>query len=247
MNNLDEIKYKFDQIAFSYEDEYKQNSIFGYEKVRRIELVKDFIQSHNPENILDAGCGPGTSIPYLREQLNGVKIFGIDISIQMLINARLNNPESILFIQSNVEDIPFKEGIFDLVFSLGVTDYVIHLEDMFYSIYRVLSPGGYFIFSYPNGNSVFRSFREAILSSHPKKRNSGFSRAVKMREINILSADLKLDVLHQEFITYGLGLISSPWSVNLSKLLEKNIKNKTIKKFMAWTVFCIVQKPNHIV
>lgn len=243
MNNLEEIRNKFDKIALAYKNEYHRNSIFGHEKVRRLELVKDFIQSHNPAVVLDAGCGPGVSIPYLREQFKGAKVFGIDISRQMLINARIDNPEPIVYIQSNVEDIPFKEGVFDLVFSLGVTDYVLHPENMFQSIYRILSPGGYFIFSYPNGNSVSRLFRETILSAHPQKRNSGFSKSVKRREISTWLEDLKFDLLHQEYITYGLGLISSRWSVNLSKLCEKKIKTKTIKQFIAWTVVCIVQKP----
>lgn len=113
---------------------------------------------------LDAGCGPGTMINLIiNNQHNYDKIVGIDFDGVMLDQAtqRLKN-NSKVFIQSSdlSKRLNFKDGEFDAILANLVLSYVIifdnrytgssALNEVLKEMYRLLSPGGLFVWTTPN-------------------------------------------------------------------------------------------------
>lgn len=109
--------------------------------------------------ILDLGCGTGILLEDL-DQLSA-KIFGIDISVDMLkqVDCKLRSSRQI-----SVADglsLPFHDGQFDAVFCRGALHHIPSLEGALKEIHRVLKSGGKIILSEPSNESpVIRFMRK---------------------------------------------------------------------------------------
>jgi len=95
--------------------------------------------------ILDAGCG--RSFPTLKKLAGVTKhLFGIDIcKFDCSAETHLLN-----LINANLTEMAFKSGTFDLVISRSVLEHIENPAKMCEEIYRVLKPGGQYIFLTPN-------------------------------------------------------------------------------------------------
>ncbi|MCF6407293.1 class I SAM-dependent methyltransferase [Chitinophaga filiformis] len=104
----------------------------------------------NCKKVLDAGCGGGRNLVYFLR--NGYEVYGIDpnpnaISAVKELSetlSRTNVKEN--FLISSAENLPFDDNYFDLVISSAVLHFAKspdHFDDMIYSMWRVLKPGGY--------------------------------------------------------------------------------------------------------
>lgn len=94
---------------------------------------------------LDLGCGRGGLVEQLERPLSHVA--GVDLDWQSLRQHRLKLPRAV----AASEYLPFAGGSFDVVFASWVLE---HLPDpllTFRDVYRVLRPGGSFVFITPNG------------------------------------------------------------------------------------------------
>lgn len=122
-----------------------ESSIQAGDKVTEGDQVYfDIFKEHNlnPGNILDVGCGWGRFFPFFAQQ--GVRVFGIDISISMV---QMFNGDEIIKEQfvppmvAEAEHLPFPNAYFDNVACLAVfdaTDQDISLTEFL----RVLKPNG---------------------------------------------------------------------------------------------------------
>ncbi len=107
---------------------------------------------HQGNWILDVGCGAGLDM-IVASRLTGSsgKVFGIDITREMVTRARENlikasaSNAEIKHIHS--EDLPFDDNIFDIVISNGVINLSPCKQTLFKEIYRILKPGGSFQFA----------------------------------------------------------------------------------------------------
>ncbi len=96
--------------------------------------------------ILDLGCGTGRLLNRLAAQFPDCQGIGIDLSREMIRQARLTNLHHprLIFIQGNATNLPCGRGQFDAVFN---TVSFLHYRDpqlVFGEIQRVLRPHGYF-------------------------------------------------------------------------------------------------------
>jgi SAM-dependent methyltransferase len=104
----------------------------------------------NPRSyVLDVGCGPTLDAKRLINK--NVYYVGIDFSKELLkIGKKKHNSPLINLILADVEKLPFKEEVFDMVFCFGVLH---HLPDYLHAcneIFRVLKRGGYFLSHEPS-------------------------------------------------------------------------------------------------
>jgi len=111
----------------------------------QLQLVGDVKGKH----ILEIGCGGGQcSIAFARR---GAIATGIDLSDAQLEHARqlaAKHNAKINFMQGNIEDLPgIQAKSWDVVFSAYALCYVENLPRCFDEVYRVLKPGGLFVFS----------------------------------------------------------------------------------------------------
>ena len=65
-------------------------------------------------NLLDIGCGSGIFSDYA--QFKGISVTGIDACENLIKHAKQRNPE-VHFLVGDMEELPFDNGIFDLIVS----------------------------------------------------------------------------------------------------------------------------------
>jgi len=102
---------------------------------------------------IDLGCGTG----FLCEFLPDKDIIGIDISKKMIQIYKEKNEKAIV---GDIENLPFKEGVFDFAlsnFSLHWTDF----RKSIFEVHRVLKKDGTFIFNIPAKGS-FKIVKEVL-------------------------------------------------------------------------------------
>lgn len=119
-----------------------------YDSMLRL-MVECRINIRN-KKIIDIGCGSGTWAKVLRNTFgDSFKAYGIDIS-------ELGNAGKYLrFRRANAEKIPYKSGIFDIVFISDVLEHVIEPKRVLKEAVRVLKKNGLLIIRTPNFLSPF--------------------------------------------------------------------------------------------
>ncbi|WP_422139137.1 malonyl-ACP O-methyltransferase BioC [Endozoicomonas sp. ALC020] len=98
-----------------------------------------------PEYVLDLGSGTGSQTGLLSGHFPDSHVTGLDLAMGMLKFARLQC-DSASWCSGDIESLPFKSESFDLVFSSLAIQWC-SFETVLKEIYRVLQPGGVFVFS----------------------------------------------------------------------------------------------------
>jgi ubiquinone/menaquinone biosynthesis C-methylase UbiE len=121
-----------------------------------IEMLGDIPPEHRG-SALDVGCGCGEYTSDLMEM--GFETYATDISQHMLdaCRERLKMSRGFFnrhFRRADIEALPFNDRSFDLVVSVGVLGYLLSDVKALSEVRRVLRPGGYFLVSVQNMNSL---------------------------------------------------------------------------------------------
>jgi SAM-dependent methyltransferase len=104
---------------------------------------------HDPQRLLDAGCGPGRNAHYLMRR--GVDVFGVDKDPAQI--ARIRDRASEIapslpgsnFRVAELDDLPFPDAHFGAVICSAVLHFSRnerHFETIVAELWRVLEPGG---------------------------------------------------------------------------------------------------------
>ena len=90
-------------------------------------------------HVLDVGAGAGAESPY---DLKGrvARLVGIDLDPRVGRNPLLDAG-----LPASVDQLPFRDGTFDLAFSIYVLEHIARPERLAAEIHRVLKPGGHFV------------------------------------------------------------------------------------------------------
>jgi len=93
-------------------------------------------------------CGQGEALKLLEDKIShGV---GVDVSESMLKEALINlTNEKFYFVQGDATILPFLPETFDTVVMLGGVHHIPDRAALFSEIYRILKPGGMFLFREP--------------------------------------------------------------------------------------------------
>ena len=116
---------------------------FSEYKISEISQYEDCTEGLN---ILDFGCGDGSSSVYLRKYFSESNIFVTDvskISVKIASNKQIYNAS---FISYDGSKLPFEDSKFDVVFTSMVFHHIQHKlhAGILSEIYRVLKKGGRF-------------------------------------------------------------------------------------------------------
>ena len=136
-----------------------------------------FIDFQPDWTILDVGCGGGKNIARMLKRCPEGKVYGIDYSEESVAMSRKKNGKllgSRCFIeQGNVMELPYEKEKFDLVTAFETVYFWPDLNKSFSEVYRVLKPGGMFMFSYALDTSkTMRYWAEQIdAMKNPAPRN----------------------------------------------------------------------------
>lgn len=131
----------FDRWALTYD--WLFPSVF-YQAVHQ--RLLDFVDLPEPANILDLGCGTGRLLNRLASQLQTLKGTGLDLSPQMIGQARRSNRHHprLIFLEGNAEALPFADEQFDAVFNSFSFLHYPNPERVLAEVGRVLRPSGRF-------------------------------------------------------------------------------------------------------
>jgi malonyl-CoA O-methyltransferase len=142
--NQQKVRRAFDRAA----DDYEQFAILQNEVCRRL-LEKLEIVKITPERILDAGAGTGLAIPPLFARYKKAQVVALDLSENMLKKSARHGGlfRTPHLVCADVEQLPFADNVFDLVFSSLSMQWCNDLNAAFLEARRVLKPGGLFVFS----------------------------------------------------------------------------------------------------
>jgi len=150
---LDEIERQYDGIAREYADAF----IGEHEKKPKDrEILSRFAEEiGNRGPVWDLGCGPGQTTKYLTDL--GIEISGMDLSAELLEQARAIHPE-IHFRKGNILELEFEN---DSIAGIVAFYVVLHftkeqVEMAFREVFRVLQPGAIFLLTYHIGDKTIR-------------------------------------------------------------------------------------------
>ena len=140
----EKVRRAFDLAAENY-DEF---SVLQNEVCQRL-LEKLDIVKITPQFILDAGTGTGAAIPPLFKKYKKAQLVALDLSEKMLKQAGqhgniLRSPHLVC---ADIENLPFADNVFDLVFSSLSMQWCNDLGAALREAKRVLKPGGLFVFT----------------------------------------------------------------------------------------------------
>ena len=106
-------------------------------------LLDQYCAANCDRAILDAGCGTGANLLWLKRYARDGEVYGIDVSAPALNFCRQKGSKQL--VQASATDLPFAGSSFDLVTSFDV---LVQLptpradEAAMREMYRVLRPGG---------------------------------------------------------------------------------------------------------
>ena len=128
------------------------------------EKIKRIILEHSKGNVLDAGCGEGTSTKWFAEQAQDAKFYGIDISPIGIELAKRVYVENCEFLVGELEHIAFKQNSFHLIYSQSVLEHVKNIKKVLKEFNRSLKPGGKLIIRMGNGGANKISFMQGLMN-----------------------------------------------------------------------------------
>lgn len=156
----------YDIIAQAYQDNLESKQHKEYIKYLDSLLAEQLVKFAG-EEVLELCCGSGEldSIP---SPVSFVGV-GIDLSEKMLNMAiRKNRNNKFFYVQGDATNLPILNNSFDTVVMLGGIHHVPDRNALFSEVFRVLKPGGAFIFREPlNDFWLWRLLRSGIYYISP--------------------------------------------------------------------------------
>lgn len=178
------------------EEWWKPNGIFSPLKEfnpPRFAYFDQFVTAWDGLRILDVGCGGGYTCEFLAQR--GAQVSGLDRSAKALESAQDHAQSqglSIDYRQGTAESLPYQAGEFDAVVCVDVLEHVSDLPQVVAEIYRVLKPGGIFLFDTINrtlkSKLMMIWFLEYLAGEIPKGTHD-WNMFIKPADLNALMAD----------------------------------------------------------
>lgn len=122
--------------------------------------------------VLDAGCGTGR---YTEVALkHGAVVIGVDLSYAVDVAFKnMGGNSNVHFIQADIFKLPFRDCIFDFIFSFGVLHHSLDAAEAFKCLAGLLKPGGklsIFVYSSYNKGIVYTSAFWRFFTTRMPKR-----------------------------------------------------------------------------
>jgi ubiquinone/menaquinone biosynthesis C-methylase UbiE len=120
--------------------------------------------------VLDLGCGTGEYINEVNEV--ACRVIGVDLSLNMLIYLKSCDPNSIV-VNGSAYRLPFPNNIFDVVYSIGVLEYI-QVMPVLQECLRVLKPNGTLVLTTPNRHSARKLVLRWLRRKNPRQSQAAY-------------------------------------------------------------------------
>jgi ubiquinone/menaquinone biosynthesis C-methylase UbiE len=148
---LNNIERMYDSVAKEYAETFSGEH---GKKPKDQEILRRFsIEIRDKKPVWDFGCGPGQTTKYLKDL--GIEISGLDLSEKIIEQARIIHPE-IHFRKGNILELEFEnDSIAGVVSFYAIVHFTgEQVGTAFREVFRVLQPGGIFLFTYHIGEEA---------------------------------------------------------------------------------------------
>lgn len=108
-------------------------------------VVRSVLKKFKPGDVLDAACGTGRYSEFLNSL--GHKVTGVDLSLDMLSQARKNRSKQINFLQGNLTEIPLKDESVDLAICTLTFTHFPNIGKALSELSRVVCSKGHIVIS----------------------------------------------------------------------------------------------------
>ena len=129
-------------IAAAYDTIYSDRTRVWENQGRTPEFIRYFsalLERHPGERMLEIGCGEGFLLASVKKRDK----YAVDLSLEALRRARAKGNAN--FSLSLAERLPFPDGHFDLVTSVGVMEHFLDIGEALREVRRILKPGGHYV------------------------------------------------------------------------------------------------------
>lgn len=228
-------------------------------------LLDPILPDKVSRTVLDAGCGTGSNVRWLRRYAGAGEVIGLDLASDALKLSRRRIQR--MPVQASITELPFADSTFDLVTSFDV---IVQLpeegadERAVREMYRVLAPGGV-AFVRAAAYEWMRSGHDVALNTHRRYRLNELRCLLEGAGFRVIRATyansflLPIAALHR-LVLKPLGLTQSGSDVSpLPAGLRwmNSILQGLLRCEAAWLKFssmslpaglsaiCIVQKPKN--
>ena len=100
------------------------------------------------QQVLEVGSGRGGGASYIKRYLRPATMTGLDFSKNAINFCRERHKiEGLSFTHGDAESLPFEDATFDIVINIESSHCYGSMEKFVADVYRVLRPGGYFLFA----------------------------------------------------------------------------------------------------
>lgn len=203
----------FDQDLRWWQDVYREDlprGFFSFEMRRRLELVaKELtteIKSRENPAVLECGCGPGDILELIAPL--PCQLTGLDLNPRYLDLAAERVPGAKL-LDGNIEQLPFPDASFDVVYAVGVLQYLKDDQLAVREISRVTKEGGFVLISVPNYR-MLHLLLDPYYLFRPLRRIFGTNEQLTTAEFDESKIRrFTLKQLRKLFADYGMNEISS--------------------------------------
>jgi len=97
--------------------------------------------------VLDVGCGRGGTVSVLRQYFTVGPVTAIDLSLAAVAFASRAQGSAVRFLSGNAQELPFRGASFDAVLNLESSHCYPDPLRFYGEVYRLLRPGGYFLYA----------------------------------------------------------------------------------------------------
>ena len=130
-------------------DRGRSRTSFSLDDLRR---AADPLRDKPVGRLLDIGCGFGGLSSLVGNYLGAQEVHGVDIDDRVIEEAA---SKDVTVVRSDADNgkLPYDDGYFDVVMTLGMMDYLVSFDPMLREVNRLLAVGGRVLVSLPNLSS----------------------------------------------------------------------------------------------